>query len=127
MDQFDRKIGSKRSLPTSTKNENTSKRLLAPDGEQELLGQIEACLSPEEMKKNGGMWRTRIRGGPSYRRALRNTIEDFKNRIRDPARTKIHNRASWFTDRFQRNLVEIDEAERAKNETKERSATGSSV
>jgi hypothetical protein len=79
------------------------------------------------MKKNGGLWRTRIRGGPSGRRALRNTIEDFKNRIRDPAREKIHNRASWFTDRFQRNLIEIDKAERAKNESKERSARGSSV
>jgi DNA-binding PadR family transcriptional regulator len=126
-DQFDLKIGSKRSLPTSTKNKNTSKRLIAPEGEQELLGQIEACLGREEMKENGGYWRTLIRGGPFERRALRNTIEDFKNRIRDPAREKIHHRAKWFTDRYHRNRIEIGEAERAKTERKERSATGSPV
>jgi hypothetical protein len=95
--------------------------------EKNLLAEIGTILGAEEMKNNGGMWRTRIRGGPSYRRALRNTIEDFKNRIRDPAREKIHNRAKWFTDRFQRNLIEIDKAERAKNESKERSGPGSSV
>ena len=79
------------------------------------------------MKKNGGQWRMRIRGGPSERLALRNAIEDFKNRIRDPAREKIHHRAKWFTDRYLRNLAEIGEAERGKNESKERSATGGPV
>jgi hypothetical protein len=62
------------------------------------------------MEINGGMWRDRYRGPPGNRRALRNTIEDFNNRIRDPAREKIHHRAKWFTDRYQRNLVEIDKA-----------------
>ena len=79
------------------------------------------------MKENGGYWRTLIRGGPFERRALRNTIEDFKNRIRDPAREKIHHRAKWFTDRYHRNRIEIGEAERAKTERKERPATGSPV
>jgi DNA-binding PadR family transcriptional regulator len=126
-DQVDPSLASKRSVPTSTKNENTSKQLLAPDGEQDLLGRIEECLGSTEMKNNGGMWRKRIRGGPRERRGLRNTIEDFKNRIRDPARVKIHHPAKWFTDKYLRNLIEIEEAERAKNESNERSAAAGAV
>ena len=62
------------------------------------------------MTKNGGMWRKRICGGLKEREGLRDTIEDFKNRIRDPARPKIRNPAKWFTDRYRRNLVKIDES-----------------
>ena len=79
-----------------------------------------------EMVKNGGMWRKRIRGGPAEIRALKHTIEDYKLRTPDQ-RFQIRDRPAWFTDRYLRNLVEIDEAERAKNESKERSATGCSV
>jgi hypothetical protein len=61
----------------SSTNKRTSTKLLAPDGERNLLVQLSDILGPAEMKKNGGMWRGRIRGGPSERRALRNTIEDF--------------------------------------------------
>ena len=96
---------------TSKDDDQNKKRVLAPDGERSLLAEIASLLGQDEMKKNGGMWRKRMRAGPLERRALRNAIEDFKNRARDPAREKIHNRAKWFTDRYRRNLVEIDQAE----------------
>jgi len=61
------------------------------------------------MEKNGGMWRKRIRRGPAERRALRNTIEDYKFLTPDQ-RYYIRNRAAWFTDRYQRNLVKVNAA-----------------
>jgi hypothetical protein len=64
------------------------------------------------MKKNGGMWRSRIRGGPCERRALRNTIEDFKNRASNQ-HNPIRSRPKWFTDRYIRNLVEVNAAWKA--------------
>ena len=113
----------------ASRNEQTRtsiRPLLAPNGERELLAQIHEILGATEMQDHGGMWRKRIRHGAADRLALRNTIEDYN--VRTPQqRAAIRNRAAWFTDRFQRNLVKIDEAERAKNESKERSATGSSV
>lgn len=111
----------------TSKDDQNKERLLAPDGERDLFGQIGECLGPEEMKEKGGIWRMRIRTGLKERRALRNTIEDFKNRSRDPARGKIRHLAKWFTDKYLRNLVEISEAERAKNESKEPFASADSV
>jgi hypothetical protein len=86
-------------------------RVLAPDGEHRLLAEIQSCLGAAEMKRNGGMWRTRLRGGANEIRALRNAIEDFRNRSKDPAREKIRHPAKWFTDRYLRNLVEVIEAQ----------------
>jgi DNA-binding PadR family transcriptional regulator len=108
--QIDPGNGAKRPLPTSTKNENSSKRLLAPAGEQELLAVIGSLLGAAEMRKNGGMWRKRIRGGTREVRALRNTIEDFKNRASNQS-DPIHHPAKWFTDHYVRKLVESDNAE----------------
>jgi beta-mannanase len=59
------------------------------------------------MKKNGGMWRKRIRHGQAERLALRHTIEDFKLLTPDQRRL-IRKRAAWFTDRYRRNLVKIN-------------------
>jgi hypothetical protein len=92
-----------------TNNNKATKSVLAPDGERELLGQITGILGEVEMKKTGGMWRKRIRRGPAERRALRNTIEDYKLRTPDQ-RHYIRNRAAWFTDRYQRNLVKVKAA-----------------
>jgi hypothetical protein len=97
----------------STNNHKATKKILAPDGERELLAQIAEVLGEKEMKENGGMWREIIRDGPEERRALRNTIEDFKLRTSDK-RHPIRNRAAWFTDRFQRNLTEVKDAKIAK-------------
>ena len=66
-------------------------------------------LGEVEMKKNGGMWRKRIRRGPAERRALRDTIEDYKLRTPDQRR-RIRNHGAWFTDRYLRNLVKITAA-----------------
>ncbi|SRR6266480_5316344 len=94
---------------TSKDDDKNKKRLLAPDGERALLDQIAEILGAAEMRKNGGMWRNRIRHGPAERRALRNTIEDYK--VRTPAkRAAIIDVRKWFTDRYQRNLVEIAKA-----------------
>ena len=61
------------------------------------------------MRENGGMWRNRIRHGPTERRALRHAIEDYK--VRTPAqRAAIIDVRKWFTDRYQRNLVKIAKA-----------------
>jgi hypothetical protein len=92
-----------------TNNNKATKSVLAPDGERELLGQIAGILGEVEMEKNGGMWRKRIRRGPAERRALRNTIEDYRLLTPDQ-RNYIRNRAAWFTDRYQRNLVKVDAA-----------------
>ena len=97
-----------------TNNNKTSKKLLAPDGEWDLLDQIREILGEAEMKENGGMWRTRIRGGLGKRRALRNTIEDYKIRTPDQRR-QIRNLARWFTDRYVRNLVKISPAARTES------------
>ena len=92
-----------------TNKDKASKRVLAPDAERELLAEIADVLGESEMKKNGGMWRTRIRGGPTERRALRNTIEDYKLKTPDQRR-KIRMVPAWFTDQYMRNLVKINEA-----------------
>jgi hypothetical protein len=95
----------------STRNnkDEASNRVLAPNGERELLGQIGEILGKKEMDKNGGMWRTRIRGGQDERRALRNTIEDYKLLIPDQRRG-IRDLPAWFTDRYTRNLVKLNAA-----------------
>jgi len=92
-----------------TNKDRTSKRVIAPHGERQLLGQIAGILGEVEMKKNGGMWRKRIRRGPAERRALRDTIEDYKLRTPDQRR-RIRNHGAWFTDRYLRNLVKITAA-----------------
>ena len=56
----------------TSNNDQNKERLLAADGERELLDQLEEILGKTEMKKNGGMWRKRIRGGKVYVKALRN-------------------------------------------------------
>lgn len=79
--------------------------------EKELFASVAEILGESEMNKNGGMWRTRIRGGPDQRRALKNTIEDYKIRTPDQ-RQQIRNLPRWFTDRYRRNLVKISPATR---------------
>jgi len=116
----------KTSNKTSTYKTSNKKLVLAPNGEEVLLAQIGEIVGHADIVKNGGMWRKRIRGGPAEIRALKHTIEDYKLRTPDQ-RFQIRDRPAWFTDRYLRNRVEIDEAERAKNESKERSPTGSSV
>jgi hypothetical protein len=91
----------------SSTNKRTSTKLLAPNGEPVLLDELRAILGVAEMKKNGGMWRKRIRGGAAERRALRNTIEDYKLRTPDQ-RCEIVNLPAWFTDRYTRNLVKVN-------------------
>jgi hypothetical protein len=98
--------------PGIEKKDNKTSRereLLAPNSERELLGEIAAVVGATEMKKNGGMWRMRIRRGAKERRALRNSIEDYKIRTPDQ-RAKIHDLPAWFTDRYQHNLIKIDRA-----------------
>ncbi len=91
---------------TSKDDDQNKKRVLAPNGERELLAQIREILGATEMQKHGGMWRERIRHGAAYRLALSNTIEDYN--VRTPEqRAAIRNRSAWFTDRFMRNLVRI--------------------
>jgi hypothetical protein len=94
---------------TSKDADQNKKRVLAPDGERALLDQIAEILGAVEMRENGGMWRNRIRHGPTERRALRHTIEDYKVRT-PPQRTAIIDVRKWFTDRYQRNLVKIAKA-----------------
>jgi hypothetical protein len=66
-------------------------------------------LGDREMESNGGMWRMRMRSGKDYRKALRNALEDFQVKTPDQ-QGKIHNRGAWLTDRFQRCLAEIENA-----------------
>ena len=93
----------------TSKADQNKERLLALDGERELFDQLAEILGKAEMQKNGGMWRTRIRGGKEERRALRHTIEDYKILTPDQRRG-IRNVPAWFTDRYQRNLVSISGA-----------------
>jgi hypothetical protein len=89
---------------TSKDDYQNKKRVLAPDCERALLDQLAEILGAVEMRKNGGMWRLRIRRGPNERCALRDTVEDYK--VRTPAqRGAITDLPAWFTDRYQRNLV----------------------
>ena len=85
-DQKDTHIGSKRAVPCSEREStsNTGNRPQAAvstrssaELENELLDHIKDLCGPEEMKNNGGMWRTIAR---SEARALRNAIEDLKLR-----------------------------------------------
>jgi hypothetical protein len=69
-------------------------------------------LGEREMKSNGGMWRMRVRSGNDHRKALRNALEDFQVKTPDQ-KAKIHDRAAWLTDRFQRCLLEIERANNA--------------
>jgi hypothetical protein len=91
------------------KQSNTSTRVLAPKGEQRLLEEMKSAAGAEELDENGGIWRTRIRGGKDEIRAIRHTIEDFNIRTPDQ-RAGIRNRGAWFNDRYLRNLVEVREA-----------------
>jgi hypothetical protein len=74
--------------------------------ERLLIGSLEAILHTGEMESNGAIWRMRIRSGKKERKALRNAIEDFSARTPDQ-QAKIHNRAAWLTDRYERCLKEI--------------------
>jgi hypothetical protein len=73
--------------------------------ERLLLGSLETILHTGEMESNGAIWRMRIRSGKKERKALRNAIEDFSARTPDQ-QAKIHNRAAWLTDRYERCLKE---------------------
>jgi len=68
-------------------------------------------LGKTEMKKNGGMWRLRMRCGKDDCKALRNALEDFQVKTPDQ-KAKIHNRAAWLTDKYERDLREIQKAKR---------------
>ena len=70
------------------------RRMLAPDSELELFGQINKILGPVEMRKNGKLWRKRIAQGPDERLALRRTIEDY-------------DLPSWLSYEYQRNLIRL--------------------
>jgi hypothetical protein len=86
-------------------------RLLALDAEEGLLAEISICFGMREVVANGGMWRTRMRSSEVSLRAIRNAIEDYK--VRTPEqRAAIKNRGAWATDRYERNLVEIETAQR---------------
>jgi hypothetical protein len=61
------------------------------------------------MERKGGIWLTRIRLGRDERRALRDSIEDYKLRTPEQRR-RIRNHGAWFTDRYLRNLVKITAA-----------------
>ena len=102
-------------VETNRETKRTKRRLLAPDGEQQLLAEIRLLLGEAEMKKNGGSWRARMRGSNAevQVQALRNTIEDFKNRVSNTG-DPIRDRPAWFVDRYRRNVVEIDEAKATK-------------
>jgi hypothetical protein len=69
--------------------------------EQDLLASLSRMLGKREMEKNGAMWRMRIRSGKEHRRAIQNALEDFNLRTPDQ-QAKIHNRAAWLTDRYER-------------------------
>jgi hypothetical protein len=102
-------------LKTSSKTSTnkTSKKirgLLAPDGERRLLEEIATVVGTEEIKINGGMWVTRMRGGQWEIKALRNSIEDYW--VKTPEqKSSIGNRSGWFTDHYLRNLVKLEQAE----------------
>ena len=89
-----------------TNNNKATKSVLAPDGERKLLGQIGEILGEDEMERKGGIWLTRIRLGRDERRALRDSIEDYKLRTPEQRR-RIRNHGAWFTDRYLRNLAKI--------------------
>ena len=93
-----------------SEQQKTIKRVLAPDGERKLLGEIAAIVGPTDMQKNGGNWRNRIRHSALYRKALRHAVEDWKVRTPDQ-RSAIRNPAAWLTDRFMRAIVEIEKAQ----------------
>jgi hypothetical protein len=99
-----------------TERVNTSKGITLPvnksgkspysrSSERLLLGSLESILHTGEMESNGAIWRMRIRSGKKERKALRNAIEDFSARTPDQ-QAKIHNRAAWLTDRYERCLKE---------------------
>ncbi|MFZ3375156.1 MAG: hypothetical protein WA183_06350 [Chthoniobacterales bacterium] len=102
-------------VETNRETKKTQRRLLAPDGEQRLLKEIGSVVGAEEIKKNGGMWRTRIRGGGNNIKALRYTIEDY--RVKTPQqKSAVKNPAAWFTDHYVRKVVEIEQVEAKKAE-----------
>jgi hypothetical protein len=82
-----------------------NKSLYSRSGERVLLGSLARILKSGEMESNGAIWRLRIRSGKKERKALRNAIEDFSARTPDQ-QSKIHNRAAWLTDRYERCLKE---------------------
>ena len=92
---------------SGTNKRASTKQLFAPDGERDLLAELGEILGQPELRKNGGMWRNRIRAGPNERRALRHTIEDYKLRTPDQRRG-IRDVPAWFTDRYMRNLLEVN-------------------
>jgi hypothetical protein len=52
-----------------------------------------------------------MRCGKDDRKALRNALEDFQ--VKTPEQqAKIHNRGAWLTDKYQRDLSEIQKAKR---------------
>jgi hypothetical protein len=76
--------------------------------ERILLEFLKRILNGDEMESNGAIWRMRIRSGKKERKALRNAIEDFSARTPDQ-QAKIHNRAAWLTDRYERCLKESEQ------------------
>jgi len=70
------------------------------------LGSLERLLGPKEWKQCGAMWRMRARGGVEGAKALRNATEDFFI-LTPEQRSKIRNRASWITDRYERGFEKL--------------------
>ncbi len=95
----------------TSSSSNASPPPYSLSGEKDLLEKLEGMLGKTEMKKNGGMWRLRMRCGKDYCKALRNALEDFQ--VKTPGQqAKIHNRAAWLTDKYERDLSEIQKAKR---------------
>jgi hypothetical protein len=110
-DQNDTLDGSKSAVPSS-ESESTSNTSTRPQAalvtrslrhnaelENELLHHIAALCGPEEMKKNGPMWRTRAR---KEARALRNAIEDLKLRSDNYHLPAMRNPGAMLTTAFER-------------------------
>jgi len=93
----------------STLSSNASPPPYSLSGENDLLDKLREMLGEREMEKNGGMWRMRMRGGKDYCKALRNALEDFQVKTPDQ-QAKIQNRGAWLTDKYERDLSEIQEA-----------------
>ncbi len=81
----------------------------SPEGKQkslreELMDSLSELLSPNEMAKNGGLWRQRINECPQ---AVAFAIEDYK--VRTPnQRNTIRNLPAWLTDRHKRVFKELN-------------------
>jgi DNA-binding MarR family transcriptional regulator len=107
--QNDTLDGSKSAVPSSEREStsNTSTRPQAAlvtraghrNAELELLRRISELCGPEEMRKNGAMWRDRGRKEP---RALRNAIEDLELRSDNYHLPDMKNPGAMLTSAFER-------------------------